>query len=232
MLSATYWQVQLALLLLLLSLADRLINVYHALQVDVPTLELIDLPGLQLFPDAQAQLTSQLANNYLQEPNTLVLCVFDARIPALTDSLALTMVRDAGKLPNTILALTKSDLVRGEDSVAQQIFDRILRDSEDEPDNIHLEGLAGCVAVANRNHRDHTSLIDAEAEERCIFGAMLDDVAEFYAPPEIQKHLLENMTIKQLIVQLDRLFHNFIVQNWKPAALALLAPLREEVIPS
>lgn len=192
-------------------------------------MELIDLPGLQLFPEAQEQLTSRLANRYLQEPDTLVLCVVDATIPALDSSIALKMVRAAGKLPNTILALTKSDLVRGEEQVANRIFDRILRDSVDDPDNHHLDGLAGCVAVSNRNHRDHLSLIDAEAEERCIFGAMLDDLTEFYDPPEIQQHLRENMTIKQLIVQLDKLFHNFIVQKWKPAALAFLAPLREEV---
>ena len=38
------------------------------------------------------------------------------------------------------------------------------------------------------------------------------------------------MTIKQLIVKLDKLFHNFIVQIWKPSALQLLAPLIKQVM--
>lgn len=52
------------------------------------------------------------------------------------------------------------------------------------------------------------------------------------APPSLQDYqlLVENLGIKQLIVQLDKLFHNFIVQKWKPAALDYLGPLHEEVL--
>ena len=38
------------------------------------------------------------------------------------------------------------------------------------------------------------------------------------------------MTIKQLIVKLDKLFHDFIVQTWKPGTLKLLAPLIKQVM--
>lgn len=189
----------------------------------------MDLPGIQLFPREQEVLTTSLAQKYLREPDTLVLCVVDATIPALDSSIALKMVRAADKLPNTILALTKSDLVRGETEITGRIFDRILRDSVDNSDNNHLEGLAACVAVSNRNHTDQHSLVGNEAEERSIFRAMLEDLPDFYQPDEVKQQLEENMTIRQLIVQLDKLFHSYIVQKWKPAALAYLAPLREEV---
>lgn len=90
--------------------------------------------------------------------------------------------------------------------------------------------LAGCVAVANRNHTDHLNLLEGEAEEQRVFAAMLEDPAEYYAAPETAVKLQKNMTVKQLILQLDVLFHNFIVQRWKPAALACLAPLQQQVI--
>ena len=199
-----------------------------AVQVDVPTFELIDLPGLQLFPEQQEKLTMDLANKYLAEEDTLVLCVVDATLPSLTDSAALKMVRSSDKLSNTILALTKSDLVRTEPEVVK-LFDRILGEVSDAADNSLLEGLAGCIAVANRNHMDHVSLVEAELEEPTIFADLLADPAPFYADPQIKEQLQQNMTIGQLIVQLDKLFHRFIVDKWRPAALAFLAPLEQEV---
>ncbi len=82
------------------------------LQTDVTTMELVDLPGIQTFPDDYAKATTALVTKYLNKPDTLVLCVVDATIPSLDSSTALAMIRAADKLPNTILALTKSDLVR------------------------------------------------------------------------------------------------------------------------
>ena len=191
----------------------------HPVQVDVPTLELIDLPGVQVFPEESQSCTTNLVSAYLNKPDTLVLCVVDATIPSLTDSVALGMVRAANKLPNTILALTKSDLVRSEFEIVERIFERVLGSSSD---NQYLSGLAGCVAVANRNHTDHLSLVEADVEERCCFKAMLDDPAEAYAPAEIQQKLKDNMTIRQLILKVDRLFHNFIVKRWEACCAHLL----------
>ena len=75
-------------------------------------MELVDLPGIQTFPDDYAKATTALVTKYLNKPDTLVLCVVDATIPSLDSSTALAMIRAADKLSNTILALTKSDLVR------------------------------------------------------------------------------------------------------------------------
>ena len=126
------------------------------------------------------------------------------------------MVRDSGKLQHTILALTKSDLVASEIGQVENIFDRVLRQSAE---NEHLDGLAGCVAVASRDCTDRISLREADSVERRVFEAMLADPAEAFAPKEVQQQLQQGMGSKQLIVRLDDLFHDYIVQHWKPAAL-------------
>lgn len=162
-------------------------------QDDIPDFEFVDLPGIQTFPEEQFKRTSQLVRAYLEEPDTLVLCVVDATTPALDSSLALMMIREAGKLHQTILALTKSDLVTSEIGQVENIFDRILRQSADSK---HLKGLAGCVAVANRDCMDRLSLAQADSEERHIFEAMLKDPADAFAPKEVQEELQQNMGSK------------------------------------
>ena len=146
----------------------------------------------------------------------MILCVVDATTAAFDTSVALKLIRKAGKLSNTIVAMTKSDLVYQEEEYVPKIFDRVLGQSSD---NEHLRQLAGCVAVANLHDRSDISQTDGDAAERQIFNRMLHDPAEAFASPEIQHRLKNNITVMQLIVQLDRMFHSYIVQHWRPAAL-------------
>ena len=147
--------------------------------MDVPTFELVDLPGIQAFPEEHRRSTTDLVSKYLNKPDTLILCVVDATIPSLDSSVALGMIKAADKLPNTILALTKSDLVRSEIEIEQRIFERILGSS---PDNQYLDGLAGCVAVANRRHTDHLSLVEADVEEQCCFQVSSHHLSLYVQP--------------------------------------------------
>ena len=144
------------------------------------------------------------------------MCVVDATTAAFDTSVALKLIRKAGKLSNTIVAMTKSDLVSQEEEYVPKIFDRILGQSSD---NEHLRQLAGCVAVANLHDRSDISQTDGDTAERQIFNRMLHDPAEAFAPPEIQHRLKNNMTVMQLNVQLDQMFHSYNVQHWRPAAL-------------
>ena len=144
------------------------------------------------------------------------MCVVDATTAAFDTSAALKLIRKAGKLSNTIVAMTKSDLVSQEEEYVPKIFDRVLGQSSD---NEHLRQLAGCVAVANLHDRSDISQTDGDTAERQIFNRMLLDPAEAFASPEIQHRLKINMTVMQLIVQLDRMFHSYIVQHWRPAVL-------------
>ena len=194
----------------------------HGVQADVPTFEVVDLPGIQTFPEQQEQKTTQLVSKYLNKPNTLVLCVVDATTAAFDTSVALKLIRKAGKLSNTIVAMTKSDLVPQEEEYVPKIFDRILGESTD---NEHLKDLAGCVAVANISASSSTPLADADTAERQIFQRMLQDPAPAFEAEEVQRQLKDNMTVRQLIVQLDRMFHHYIVQHWKPAALKTIKQL-------
>ena len=114
---------------------------------------------------------------------------------------------------------------REEVEIVERIFDQVLGTF---PEIQHLEGLSGCVAVANRNHRDHVNLVEADVAERCHFKTILEDPAELYASDEVQRVLRDNMTIKKLILKLDSLFHNFIVTHWKPSAIGVLTPLQEQ----
>lgn len=183
-------------------------------QVDVPTIELVDLPGIQLFPSDLYKQTTELVNSYLRAKDTLVLCVVDATIPALDSSVALKMVRDAEKLPQTILALTKADLIQDEESIVEHIFERVLGRSQETKD---LGGLAGCVAVVNRLHQDRLSLLEAEQEEAAVFNALFEEPAEAYAQMNIQQQLRATTTTAQLIVKLNKLFSGHIVESWIPS---------------
>ncbi|KAL3134562.1 hypothetical protein ABBQ38_006403 [Trebouxia sp. C0009 RCD-2024] len=186
---------------------------------DVPDFEFVDLPGIQTFPEKQYRRTSELVRTYLSGADTLVLCVVDATAPALDGTLAVKMVWDAGKLSNTILALTKSDLVTTEIGQVENIFDRLLRHSAEMQ---HLEGLAGCVAVASRDCTDSISLVEADALEQQLLQKMLLDPADAFAPEQVQEQLRQCMGSQQLIFRLDQMFHDYIVQHWKPVALQTL----------
>ena len=155
----------------------------------------------------------------------MVLCVVDATTAAFDSSVALKLVRDAGKLSNTILAMTKSDLVSTEEEYVPKIFDRILGESSDHE---HLKELAGLVAVANRTAHNRLPLADADAAERDVFAKMLHKPAEAFSEAAVQRKLRDNMTVRKLIVQLDKMFHSYIVNTWKPAATKNIKGLLEQ----
>jgi len=186
------------------------------MQVDVPTIELVDLPGIQLYPTDLYEQTTNLVNSYLQEEDTLVLCVVDATIPSLDSSIAVKLVRHSAKLPSTILALTKADLIRDEESIVEHIFERVLKRSKEIAE---LPSLAGCVAVVSRLHQDKVSLVEAEAAEEAVFNELFEDPAEAYAPKTVQQQLRQNTTTAQLIAKLDHLFSAHIKQSWMPSVL-------------
>lgn len=194
--------------------------------MDVPTIELVDLPGIQLYPPKLEKETVGLVKKYLADPATLVLCVVDASLPSLDSSPAVKMIREADKLGSTILALTKADLVQDTDLIAANIFDRILRQSAEMQE---LSDLAGCVAVINRKHNGQLSLLQAETAEKATFATRFQNPAEAYTAPDIQAKLKDNSTSSQLIVKLDALFHSHIQEQWMPAALKSIESAKQKV---
>ena len=74
--------------------------------MELPTLELVDLPGLCANPPTLREQSHELVQQYLSREDTMVLCVVPATEPSTTNSEAIHMIEEAGKLRQTILALT------------------------------------------------------------------------------------------------------------------------------
>lgn len=154
------------------------------MQAGIPTFQVVDLPGIQTYPEEQEKATTELVSSYLKRPDTLVLCVLDATTTAFDSSVALKLIRESGKLDSTIVAMTKSDLLKDQEyQYVPKIFNRILGQSSY---NQHLQGLAGCVAVANHQEFSNVSLAQANAAERLLFDSMMDDPAPAFADERIQ----------------------------------------------
>lgn len=72
---------------------------------DVPTLELVDLPGIVEAPDLRTP-TRELTKRYMTQPNTLVLCMVTANTTRLRTSQAMGLVQELKVEKNSIAILT------------------------------------------------------------------------------------------------------------------------------
>ena len=187
----------------------------------MPTFEFVDLPGIQSVPEEDRLQTEGLVKSYIEDPNTLVLCVLAAIDAALDLGAALKLLIDANKLDSTILALTKSDWVH-EDNLKDHIFKRILLESETSP--AQLQGLKGCVAVVNRTQKDNAATLQQAADkEFSFFAKMLHEAQGRYKEPAVQHQLSAGMTSKQLMVKLNEMYHTHITGKWVEATLATMS---------
>lgn len=193
----------------------------------MPTFDFIDLPGIQVLPEADRLQTEGLVNSYIRDPTTLVLCVLEATDAALDKGFALKALIDAGKLGSTIIALTKSDKVH-EDDFEDHMFKRLLLKSETSP--VQLEGLKGCVAVVNCKHQDSNLTWEQAAErEFTVFAKMLSEAEGEFETPAMQRQLGAAMTSKQLMVMLNKMYHAHITSNWVDATLVTISGEQSKV---
>lgn len=151
-----------------------------------------------------------------QATRTVILCVIEGISGALDDSVAFKKLHQAHQLPNTILVLTKADRVLQCEDDLSMLFLRLLgrwRGHE------YLDQLAGCVAVANRKHKDTVSLVQHDEVEKRLFedilGRAKDSMQPAFTPQELQR-LKSNMSSKQLILKLEAEYNKRIVQDWIP----------------
>ena len=193
------------------------------MQVDVPTLELVDLPGIREYPPELREQSKQLVSKYLAEPNSMFICVVPApamRLPAVQ---AIGMVHDSRRHRDTILALTQVDQVqeKGLINFEDNVFKRILGTSEELK---AMPRFRGCVAVVNRTEVDGSlTLAQAATAEQQFFQEKV--FAKLPSCFEAQRKLLESCCgLPQLVQMMDAAFHDFICQSWKPAALQGLGP--------
>ena len=201
-----------------------------ASQVDVPTVELVDLPGLQNLPAEAAEKSVEVVKKFMRrdDPETLVLCVIPADCSSLDSSTALSMVHDCRNASSAIVALTKADKVdlSDPDDIKNQLFLPLLR-GHGSPELECLHSLAGCVAVSSRKHHNTVSLVQQREIEAGLFEKILASATGEFATDEVKQKLRENMGSKQLIMQLAAMYRKHIVTKWVPKAIEDAKALRD-----
>ena len=187
---------------------------------NVPTFECVDLPGLRGVPPHDKMIT-KLVKKYLRQPNTVVLCVMQATIPTIVSSVALGLVLKLNKECDTILALTKVDEVKDE-CFYKQVVKRLDGTSAEYNVDGRRIRLAGCVAIKNRRHDDdeYVTLQRADAKEAEWWNRKFETLSA-----TDKDNIKRNVTVLQLVRQIDNLYHKCICNQWKPQALDRLAPM-------
>ena len=190
---------------------------------EMTTIEFVDLPGIVADPPEKAAQTDGLVQKYLADPRNLVLCVEEASCGDLDSTQAVGRVRAAGRTAQTIMVLTQADLVDAK-VMGQRLWKRVQRSSHES----FLKDFVGCVAVINSNHHiqmpnaasNINELEDKTFEQRVFSKRPNMPQLMHLLPAEVR----DNLTISNLIAQVERMYRKYIIENWQPAALDLLKP--------
>lgn len=177
---------------------------------NVPTIDLIDLPGIVAasLPDEPGDMMKQtrdLVERYVKDPNTLVVAVVPATIKRVRDAQAMQIVQAHNAQNRTIGVLTMADLVH--DSYGNdprwELRERLNGVSQD-----LVQLPAGYIAVKSRDMRENLTIAEAAVQELEWFAANL---------PEFDR--TERVSSMALIRQLDQFYTAHIRAKWVPEAL-------------
>jgi GTP-binding protein EngB required for normal cell division len=177
---------------------------------DMPNFEFIDLPGIRTYPESAAKTTQELCRSYLEDKNSIVICVVPSTITRLTSCQSIGIIRELNMERNCILALTMVDRLQPQD-IEDLLVKRILGQSDEMP-NLNF---AGYVAIVNRVHTNILTLDESDKSEDLWFKKnILENIPAEY---DSYKELLENnMTLNNLLEKMDILYGKFINTEWKP----------------
>lgn len=181
--------------------------------VNMPNFEFYDLPGIRSYPPALAEKTTSICRKYLQDQNSIVICVVPATTTSLTSCQSIALVIETHMQHNCILALTMADRLQPE-TIEDLLIKRILKTS----DEVLGLNFAGYTAIVNRSHTDNKSLIENDDYEIAWFNEniMQPIPAEYSAYiPQIQ----DSITISRLLKNIDDLYNKFISTEWKPRVI-------------
>ena len=123
---------------------------------DVPTLEIVDLPGIREAPEDLRAATKELAYEYARKPEFILLCVVPATSQRLQSSQAMGIVQELGRAERTVCVLTKCDEVNVSKSTQLQRLTHRIKQQESDFGN----ELAAIVGVKNRD------TVEEEEEEK------------------------------------------------------------------
>jgi hypothetical protein len=179
--------------------------------LNLPIFEFYDLPGIRAYPPEMAKQTLELSEHYIQQPNTIIVCVIPATTPRLTSYQPIALVNKYKKQDNTILALTIADRIQQE-NIYELLISRIINDTDEFENN----KFAGCIAIINRSHHNIITLEDNDKYEHEWFEKnIISQIPDDYSI-EDKNLILKNIKINNLISNLDVLYNNFIKQKWIP----------------
>jgi len=191
---------------------------------NLPVFEFFDLPGIVSYPPENAKQTLDLSKKYLKEKNTIVLCVVPATITRLTSCQSIALIKEMNMEENSILALTMSDRVLPL-NIPDLLINRLLQTS-DELKDLHFNGY---VAVVNRTHDDSFSLEENDKNEIDWFTKNIISGI----PKSHQKEadtILQNITVNNLIKQLDKLYSKYIEKEWKPSVYKKIEEKEKKIL--
>lgn len=181
--------------------------------VNMPNFEFYDLPGIRSYPPVLAEKTTSICRKYLQDKNSIVICVVPATTTSLTSCQSIALVIETHMQHNCILALTMADRLQPE-NVEDLLIKRILKTS----DEVLGLNFAGYTAIVNRSHTDNKSLIENDDYEIAWFNEnIMQPIPAEYAAyiPQIQ----DSITISRLLKNIDDLYNKFISTEWKPRVI-------------
>lgn len=187
--------------------------VINITDVDMPTFDFLDLPGIREYPKKTADASKKLCKKYLKDRNAIVLCVAPATETRLTAQKSIAIIKEMNMESNCILALTMVDKLQIED-VEDLLINRIVGKSDE------LKGLnfAGHVAVVNRTNIDAYTLKDLENREKSWFKDNIIDCIPA-SHEQYREQIINNVSIANLIDRMDNLYSNFIKTKWKPVIM-------------
>ena len=84
----------------------------HLQSSNVPTMDLVDLPGIRETPEHMKQDTRDLVMQYTKQPENVVLCVVEATKSRLVSSQAFGITKQLERPARILYVLTKCDEAR------------------------------------------------------------------------------------------------------------------------
>lgn len=182
-------------------LEDELnIKFYHP---NVINYTFYDLPGIREFPENLRLKSKNITNKYINNPNTLIICVVPATTTRITSNQALGMVIDNNKCNDCIIALSMIDNLK-DYQYDDLLLNRILNNN-DELKNINIHKIIGVINSKDKNFNE--------------LEWFNNNIIQYIDNELVKEEILKHITLNQLLIQLDNKYHNFIRDNWKNQGL-------------
>lgn len=161
-----------------------------------------DLPGIIEYPADMREKSKYIINKYINQPNTLIICVIPANTTRLTANQALGMVNDANKTKDCLIALTMVDLLHNDD--IELFVDRILL-RNNEIKNLNIKKVIGVISHKNKDINENVWF------ENNLLNTIDDN--------SLKEEINKNITLENLLISVDEMFNDFISTNWKNNAI-------------